>query len=171
VPKARIIPGAELEVPSADEIARRVTRLNATRPEVPIRAEASKLTDASGAVLFEVYRVPPGRSIRLTRLLVQADGFSARSPYTGAGEVSLVRNDVIVDTLSLVSGPGLPAVFESSESSAPFYANGDSVQVQVIGGPVTTNVTARMQGEPGPADEPPPLFERLGSELGSDEGE
>ena len=150
--KTRIVPGAEIETVTPLEASQLIAELLGAggRPQVPLRAEQAGKTDAGGNATVYAYTVPPGMGFRLTRVLVQADGFTPGAPFTGAGAyLEIIRNDVMVDFLPLTVGSGgsLPSAWSESESDAPYYANGDAAGIRVNLGPATTGLLVRIQGE------------------------
>lgn len=158
--KQRLQPGGEIDLLTADEVrdlieqAIEPLRLHPAR----VRAEADAPTDAAGALTLEVYKVPPGMTFVLTRLLVRADGFTFAVPFNGAGAMlQVLRNDVVIDGKSLVAAAvtpdglsGLPALFTYGTDAGSFFSNGDAVAVRLTAGPLSTNVSARIEGRLSP---------------------
>lgn len=148
--RQKIVPGAEIETLSADELRGVISEAFSGVGGAPetVMARANKLTDASGNLSLELYIVPAGQEFVLTRLVVEADGKTPASPFTGAGSyLQTLRNDEVVDFTSLAAGTlGLPAISTDGEDSAPVFRQGDRVIVRIVSGPATTNVVASMRG-------------------------
>jgi hypothetical protein len=152
--KQTLRPGAELELLTREELRGELRELEqalARRPAV-VRAEKSFETDANGDASASVYKVPLGMAFRLSRVLVQLDGFTAAVPFNGAGAyLEVRRNDVMVDFLSLVAGAAgggsLPAKLDTeSDSSAAWFANGDDVVVVLESVTASRSGVVRIQG-------------------------
>lgn len=149
-----VIPGKSLDIPTREEIASILGGLLGGPSEAApaIRAEAAGKTDASGNLTLYIYTVPAGWAFRLTRLFVIPDSATFGNPFNGAGAyLQLLRNDIPIDGVSLVAaavgGASLPVVLTEGITSAAYYANGDQVGIQLVAGPTSVGVTARIQGE------------------------
>jgi hypothetical protein len=146
--KQRIEPGASVDFLTPAEATSMLAELagELAAPAEDVRVEADGTTNAAGALTFELFKVPTGQRARLVRLLVFDDAHSLASPFTGAGaELRVLRNDVIVDGVTLTTAPGLPAILTEGITSAAVFMNGDSCQIQIVAGPATTHVLARGQ--------------------------
>ncbi len=151
--KTKLTSGAEIDFLTADEL-RQVLREQAQdlREVDPteIRADDQGITDAAGALTLSVYKVPSGRRFKLTRMIVLADGFTPAAPFQAAGAYLLVRRSggQVVDFLPLTvaSGGGLPAKGSDSISQAADFVNGETVDIQLVAGPASTNVSVFIQG-------------------------
>ena len=150
--KQRVVPGAEIEAATPQEVGALVAELlGATgRPQRPVRAEASKAADTSGNVRCPVYTVPAGMGFRLTRVYVTIDSATFGAPFTGSGAYLLIlRNDVPVDGIPLTPGSGfsLPAVLTTGITDAAYFENGDELAVQAFNLTASIGLLVRMQGE------------------------
>jgi hypothetical protein len=152
--KQTVAPGKQLDIPTLGEVAELLGGLLGGQSDSApaVRGEASKATDASGNVIVPCYTVPAGMAFRLTRLYVKPDSATFGAQFTGAGAYLLIlRNDIEVDGLSLVAGSvgggALPVSWSEGITSAPYYMNGDQLQVQLIAGPASTGLLVRFQGE------------------------
>lgn len=113
--------------------------------ETEVRADESAVTDAAGAVTFTVYQVPVGRAFRITRLVIDADGFTPGAPFkNGVGFIDVLRGDERVDFVNLATG--IPALSVDSKDSGARWRNGEQVRVSLVGGPASTSVRAKLQG-------------------------
>jgi hypothetical protein len=151
--KVQLKAGAELDVVSPEE-AREIVKAaieqarEAGGVEEPIRAEEGGVTDAAGGVTLPVYVVPIGREFVLTRILVDADGFTPGAPFVAAaGFVDVLRSGERVDFKSLAAAAGgLPTLSTDSKATGTRWRNGEAVEVRIVGGPANTTVRARVQG-------------------------
>ena len=147
--KATLIPGAELEFATPDDVTAAIAAAisgMAGTPDV-VRAEAAGVTSAAGFLELPVYVVPLGQSFTLTRIVVEASGFTPGVPFTGAGAfLDILRNDIREDFVTLASGPGLPAIATDGESQGAVYQNGDVVAIRITLGPISTGIVARIRG-------------------------
>lgn len=147
--KAKLIPGAELEMPTADEIAAELRTLIGRRPPDDLQTGAQGQTTAGGALTAVVYVVPAGKRFVLTRTIVEAAGYTPAAPYNAPGAyLRITRNGQTVDFLSLVAGSGgsLPAISTDSDDSGPVFKNGDELAVELVGGPATTDILVSIRG-------------------------
>lgn len=148
--KQKMVPGAEIESVTPDElrgiIAEAFSGVGGA-PEI-VQARKDGTTDANGNLTLAVYTIPPGQEYVHTRMIVWAASATPASPWTGAGAYLLVlRNDIPVDFVSLVPGAtGLPAISTDSESQAPVFRQGDTLSVQLVSGPATTNIVVSIRG-------------------------
>lgn len=146
--EVEIRPGAKLDVLTKDELRDVIgefTELFEHEVSDDVRASASARTDASGNATIAVYTVPAGMRFRLTRLVLAADGFTFGAPYTGAGYFETRRNGQMVDGGVLANN--LPTVGTDGASAAARFKNADVLEVAIVGGPVSTNVEARIEGD------------------------
>ncbi len=150
--KAKLQAGQEIDFLTRAEMAevlRDHARDTAEVEPTTWRAALSGKTDGTGAVTIDVLTVPMGRRFRLTRYIIQADGFTPAAPYQGTGFI-LVRREggQVVDFLPLTaaSGGGIPAKSADSTSAAAEFVNGEKVEIAIVGGPVTTGISVYAQG-------------------------
>lgn len=140
--------GAELDLLTRDELleALREDRLARSGREVtPVRVEENGVTDGTGALTLEVFTVPLGREFALTRLVVDADGFTPGAPYkSGTGWIDVRRSGARVDFVNLQNG--LPALSVDSDKTANRWRNGEQLEVVLAGGPANTNIRVTGQG-------------------------
>lgn len=149
--EARIEPGAVLEFTTPEEAKAIVYEALGSFLELPlvVRPSAQGTTTSGGALTLEVYDVPVGFEFVLTRLVIEADGFTPGAPYTAAGAYVLVRRQggARVNFASLVSGSGqLPTLFTDSVTSGAHFRNGEKVEVVVSGGPASTGIQVTAEG-------------------------
>ncbi len=138
-----------------EELAEELARAFTPDAELPVsvRPEESGETTTTGAVSIDVYTVPAGYDFNLTRLLVEAEGFTPAAPFTGAGAyIAIRRSSVLIDFAALIAvepsggGKSLPALFTYSVTSGFRLSNKETLQVALVAGPATTVITARAEG-------------------------
>jgi hypothetical protein len=116
--------------------------------ETITRSAGGYTTDASGGTSagpyggFGVYRVPVGFDAFLTRLSVDYEGSSAKSPTSC--DVRIVADQNTPAALRAVNNT-LPTVYEASKSHAPLFRGGQLVVVSITGGPATTTIYVSLQ--------------------------
>ena len=147
--KVTLRAGAELDILNADEaraiIVDLLERKRHEPTEEPIRASESGLTDGTGFVKIVVYACPMGREFVLTRLIVDADGYSPGLPFkNGVGWIDVNRSEERVDFVNLQNG--LPSLSIDSKESGNRWRNGETVEVAMTGGPATTTVRVKIHG-------------------------
>lgn len=148
--RTKVVPGAELEIPSAEDIAAAIRPLLAEPELRTMRGAKSGATDSAGALSdLIVYTVPPGWDFSLNRLLIEADGYTPAAPWVNAaGYIQLVRSGEVVDFVTLggaVAG-GIPMLLADSDDTAHLFRNGQTVGLRIVGGPTSTVITAKFQG-------------------------
>lgn len=144
--KQKIVPGATLDIPTSDELAAVVRAEFRHEVRERVRAQAGAKTDANGAVTVSPYTVDTGMEFRLTRVLVEADGYSYAAMFTNAaGAVTIQRGGQVLDGYNLATG--IPNAWTGGSADAPRYRNGEKVDVVVVGGPANTNVNVRIEGD------------------------
>jgi hypothetical protein len=147
VAKHRIAAGEELDVLNKDELREVIGDfVSAVEDgETELRTGESSKTDANGNVTIAVYAVPPGFSFRVTRLVVDADGFTLAAPFRNpAGAVVVQRSGEMVDGINLQNG--LPAISTDSKDTGTRWRNGEIVEVVLVNGPATNGVRVAIQG-------------------------
>lgn len=150
--KVKLTAGQDIDFVSPDELRGILAEMRKDEIEggaTTWRATLNGSTNAAGTAKIDVLTVPLGRQFRLTRVVIIPDGFTPASPYTNAaGYVYVAREGgQVTDLFSLVSGQGsLPAVRTDSVASAAVFVNGEKVEIQIFGGPVSTNVVCYCQG-------------------------
>ena len=131
----------------ADEL-----RSGFARPAVTIRDLNSKALDASGNSgqpgasgnpnPVAIFRVKPGMTFDLHRLVIQFEGVTFGTSYTG-GYIYLMRAGRVVDFADL--SVGVPVVF-SYTSDAPEFSGNQTVDILVSGGGHSVNMLTDLQG-------------------------
>jgi hypothetical protein len=150
--KHTITAGGEIDV--IDEAQMRTiieeaaSRFTTGELEADIRAQESGQLDGTGAGLISIYTVPVGHIFRITRLVVAADGVSFSAPYTNAaGGIQVNRSGEYVDGLSgLGGGILIPAISVDNKDTGTRWRNGETVDVQMIGGPANRTWRVSIQG-------------------------
>lgn len=145
----KIAAGEEIDVLNATEaediIARAIAQMQGQGGEGEIRAGEGGVTDANGNIVVPVYVVPVGCSFRITRLVVDADGFTAAAPFRNpAGAVVVRRSGETVDFVNLQNG--LPALSTDSKDTGTRWRNGEIVELQLINGPANNTIRVAVQG-------------------------
>jgi hypothetical protein len=150
--KQKVIPGGEIDAVSGDEFQALVAALTRRDVVERVRAQENGKTDATGFLVLDVYFPPLGMEFRLSRVVVEADGFSYAVMFTNAaGSVTIQRNagpdghGQIEDGYNL--SQGLPNTWTAGSGSAPRYISGEKVTLVIIGGPANVNVNVRIQGD------------------------
>lgn len=155
--RVKIDRGTEFETATPDEVRELLHGLVPERP-IDVRVPISQKADANGNALIEVYTVPLGRVVTVTRVVVEADGFNPASPYQNAGGYLQVRRQggQTTDFVSLAAPGGLPAISTDSDSAGGRYVNGEVIEVNIVGGAPLANVNLHvyLQGREEPADTP-----------------
>lgn len=112
-------------------------------------------TDGTGLLDMVLYQVPMGFEVVVTRLNVEAVGFTPATPYTNAaGWIALVEGarfgvGSIVDFLPnppVASGAILPVSTTDGASQAAIFRSGAIISLHLNAGPATTAIYARLQG-------------------------
>jgi len=138
-----------------EELAEELARTFTPEAELPVivRPEEEGETTAAGAVTIDVYTVPAGYDFSLTRLIIEAAGFTPAAPFTGAGAyIAVRRSSVLIDFASLIAvepsggGKSLPALFTYSVTSGFSLRNKEVLQVELVAGPASTRILARAEG-------------------------
>jgi hypothetical protein len=113
-----------------------------------IRAGDMQPTSAAGYLLLQsVYRVPAGLELALHRLLVTADGYTPAAPYTNAnGYLQVLRSGEVVDFTNLTGTGSIPILSTDPDSQASRFRNGETIDVELVGGPASTRVKVLVQG-------------------------
>jgi hypothetical protein len=146
VAKQKLIPGGELEVFTQEEATALLEGLFRREVRERVRAQATLKTDATGAATINVYTVDPGMEFRLCRVVIEADGFSFAQLFTNAaGSVTVQREGQIQGGFNLAAG--LPNTYTAGSADAPRYRNGEKVSVVLVGGPASTNINVRIEGD------------------------
>ena len=150
--KQQIVPGGTIDALTADELKQLIEALTRRDVVERVRAQSNGKTDGTGFVVVEVYTVDVGMEFRLSRVVVEADGFSFAGLFTNAaGSVTIQRGadaagkGQIEDGFNLAAG--LPNVWTGSSGASPRYLNGEKVAIVLVGGPANTNVNVRIQGD------------------------
>lgn len=161
-------PGTESVGPTMFDLVRDLTRAEAVNNV--LMEQASRLlktrtivertqgtTDGSGVADFPIYQVPNGYEVVVTRLNIDAVGFTPASPYTNAagflalysGQKFSINGGQIVDFLPnppVASGAILPASITNGVDQAGIFRGGEVISLRIQGGPVTIPVWVRLQG-------------------------
>lgn len=151
--RQKIVPGGELDAVTVDELTQLISALDRKDVVERVRAQSGAKTDATGFVVLEPYIVPQGMEFRLSRVVVEADGFSYATMFTNAaGSVTIQRGtDVATGKGQVEDGfnlsQGLPNTWTGGAGAAPRYVSGEKVSVVVVGGPASMNINARIQGD------------------------
>lgn len=112
-------------------------------------------TDGSGNIDLPLYVCPAGFEFVITRLSVEAIGFTPAVPFASAtGWIAIIRGQAfgvgsIVDFLPnppLANAPILPAQFVDGPNNAAVFRSGERVSLHIANGPVNTDIYARFQG-------------------------
>lgn len=154
--KAKFQAGAEIDFVSPEEQAAQLVKLQhffrdmmrGQEGETISRSAAPFLTDGSGNTSGlpdgggGVYRVPVGYDAFLTRLSVDYEGSSAKSPTSC--DVRIVADQNTPAALRAVNNT-IPTVYEASKSHAPLFRGGQIVVVSITGGPATTEIYCTVQ--------------------------
>ena len=153
--KFKIGPGAEIEAATPSEVRDLLAGLVPESPE-DVRVPLSQKADANGNAVIEVYTVPMGRVLTVTRVVVEADGFTPANPYQNAAGYLQVRRQggQTTDFVTLAAPNGLPALSTDSDSSGGRYLNGETIEVNIVGGaPLAgVNLHVYLQGRLDTAD-------------------
>lgn len=146
--KHKLVPGAELDVLSPREARELLEDYFREEATTIVRAAAQGKTDANGHLLLNLYAPPQGFELLLTRLLVNADGFTPGNPFSaGAGYIDVLRGDRRVDFKSIAPGTtGIPALLTTSSTAAVLARNGEQIAIELFIGPFSTGIEAELQG-------------------------
>lgn len=117
--------------------------------------KTTAVTDGAGNLDMVLYQVPMGFEIVVTRINLEAIGFSPAVPFTFAtGWVALVAGarfgvGSMIDFLPnppAASGAILPATLTDGANQAGIFRGGEIISLHVNAGPITTAIYARLQG-------------------------
>lgn len=115
-----------------------------------VRGAATGKTDASGNADIDVYDVNVGGEFALSRLVVKADNATPGVPVIAAtGFLNLLRSGILVDFYGVAKTAGglsLPLRDTWGNHDAPFFRNGELVQVQIRGYTASMGVTIEIMG-------------------------
>lgn len=142
------------------ELATKADIEKLARRETPYRKKTvqgfSGITDATGKVAFRVYDIPDGMRFQLAKFIAWGD---AHNPSTGSvysnaaawcglfhGVAAPVNLADFWPYPEAATGQVLPYTKEYSEFQAPEWRVPDNVVFQIVGGPVTENVTILLFG-------------------------
>jgi hypothetical protein len=146
VGKQKMIPGGEINALTPEEAKALLENIFNREVRERVRAQATLKTDATGAATINVYTVDPGMEFRLSRVVIEADGFSFAVPFTNAaGSATIQREGQIQGGFNLAAG--LPNTYTAGSADSPRYRNGEKVSVVLVGGPAATNVNVRIEGD------------------------
>lgn len=150
--KTRIVPGAEIDIPTADEIVKLIPRpLQVTR----IRAAASVLLGATGAGDDEVYKVPAGMELAVRRVVITLTGNVPNDPNTGnvllnaAGKfVAYMRSGQLIEYGQPAYGAAIqvPGVQTWGDQQGPYLRNGEVFGVVAAGLTANTSLSVYVEG-------------------------
>jgi len=144
-----------------DELGRTLAQL--VPPDEPTGI-ASGNTDASGNLFLVVYKVAAGEQFRLTRAVVECQGYTPASPYSNAsawGAFYELDTDTISSFTAIgdvlqgamkdlfpqtAGGPMFPAVFTDQGMQAAEIRGPRTLILVVASGPATKRVTVNYQG-------------------------
>jgi hypothetical protein len=112
-------------------------------------------TDANGNLDLRLFQVPQGHQFTVTRVTIEAAGFTPAAPYGNAAAwIALIRGAIFASGSILDFGPAasggtiLPSIFSSSDSHAPAINGGEILTLHLVGAVALANVGiwARCQG-------------------------
>lgn len=159
-------PGAEVAGPPMFDLVREIRQAQIVGEQLLKQADslfdrrvviqtANGTTTGAGILDLLLYNVPQGFEFTITRVNVEAVGFSPAVPYTNAaGWIAVCRGDrfavgSILDFLPnppVASGAILPALFTDGANQAGIIRGGEKVSLHIETGPATTDVYVRLQG-------------------------
>lgn len=147
-----MIPGGEIDAVTSAELAQLVAALDRRDVVERVRAQQGARTDATGFAVIEVYTVPQGMEFRLARVVVEADGYTYAVQFTNAaGSVTIQRGADAAGKGQVEDGfnlsQAIPNTWTGSSGSAIRYVSGEKVAIVIVGGPASTNVNVRIQGD------------------------
>lgn len=148
--KQKVVPGATIDAATPKEVAELVRALIRTDVYERVRESSTGNLDAAGDGSVDVYKVPVGMEFRLCRVIVLPAGYTYAAMFTNAaGGVTIERNGgVIIDGFNLAAG--LPNAWSAGSGAAPRYKNGEVVSIGFVGGPASTGVLVRIEGDQFP---------------------
>lgn len=139
--KQTITPGGSIDAVTGDELARLFDAfLRSQAPARPIRAMQEGKTDANGNVSIDAYEVPPGMEFELSRVVIQADGFTPGVPFAAAGASwgEVRRSGTLIDWFTDQANTvklGLPNRLSWNQGANSRIRNGEVVQVVILNNP------------------------------------
>lgn len=159
-------PGTEVAGPAMFDLVREIKHAQMVGQQLLKQADslldtrtivqtANGTTTAAGLLDLLLYTVPGGFEFVVTRVNVEAVGFTPAVPYTNAaGWIALCRGDSfavgsMLDFLPnppLASGPILPAVMSDGGEQAGAIRGGEKVSLHIQSGPATVDIYVRLQG-------------------------
>lgn len=118
-------------------------------------------TDGSGNLVLGIYQVATGTEYRTSRIVVEVDGSTPSSPFTGVGYCAIYALDspqgLTVTTATVLGGlrdvaagsatqAFLPAIFEYGDHQSPRIRGPKWLAVVISAGPASKRVTVYYQG-------------------------
>lgn len=150
--KVKLSAGAEVDLLSPKEHEAHLAELEKFLSDrdgtTDVQAAAPFETDSSGntAVLPNgggvVYRVPAGYRAFLTRLTVDFEGSTAKTPTSCDVRACA---DAVTPAALRVLNDAVPWVYEASRSHAPIFRQGQQVIVALQAGPTSTSIYCTVQ--------------------------
>ncbi len=163
-------PGEESVGPSLFALVQRTSRAIEVQAELlrhaiplldqrTIVERSSGNTDANGNLDLQLYTVPQGYELTMTRLNLEAGTFTPAVPFANAAAWLAIIQGVQFGLGSILDfGPGsvggtiFPSIFVDSDSEAIKVRGGQILTLHVVGTAALANtaVVARLQGQLGP---------------------
>ena len=120
---------------------------------------ASGKTDANGNLDLQIYQNSMQRHFVVGRLVLWADGYTPAAPWSGANTWGTIQSGVghgnFKDFFPYTAGAScLPNIADYSGINGLRFDKSEVVWLHLVGGPVSTNITARIYGfaEPNASD-------------------
>lgn len=112
---------------------------------------ANFLLDADGNGTFPIWQNKTGREARLSRLVLQADGFTPQtvwsSGYLYVFKGTAFSNVAVLDFLPNAPGEQIfPNIADYSEWDQPILGQNETLSVNVVGGPASVNCSMFIYG-------------------------
>lgn len=150
--KQRIVHGATVDMLTADELFKMIRR---PREVTRIRAPQGLQTDAAGAGVANVYKVPIGYELEVRRVVLTLTGNAPADPNSGnvllnaVGKfVAYLRSGQLIEYGQPQYGAAIqvPGVQTWGDQQGPYIRNGEVFGVQVAGLTPATVFNVYMEG-------------------------
>jgi len=138
--RQKLVPGAELDILTPTEAVELLRAMFEDQVHDRVRAEESKVADANGNVVLDVYTVPLGFEFEVRRFVLTADGITRGTQINfGVGAYgSLSRGDELIGYLGQTGGSsaGVPSEGSYGSEQGPYLRNGETLRLNIAGAAV-----------------------------------
>lgn len=150
--RVKIVHGAVVDIPTPDEIVRRIPRPpRKTRMRVP----ESILLNAAGSGVVDIYKVPTGAEFEARRVVFTLTGSAPNDPNTGnvalnvAGKwIAYLRGGSLIEYAAPLYGNAVqvPGSQSWGDEQGPYLRNGEIFSIQANGLTANTVLNIYLEG-------------------------